>query len=130
VQYAFPRCLVLVDESQRYVETRFEDGSKVGSTPNTDEHTMATAADLGYGTDTWSMSRDHELAHTWLAHQDGKDWSVTMWHLAHPDDPNRPSEDQIAYEEQRVLDFQRDLVKDEPRPWDLADVPAKQPLTW
>ena len=130
MQYAFPHCAVLVDDERRYVETRFPDGTKVGSTPNVDEHSLSVSADLGYGLDTWSMSRDHELSHTWLAHMDGKPWSMTMHHLAHPDDADRPSPDRIAEEEARVLDFQRSLDKDQPRPWELSDVPRKLPLPW
>jgi hypothetical protein len=130
VQYVFPGCAVLVDESGRYVETRFPDGSKVGSTPNDDPHTLDVAADLGYGTDTWSMSRDHEVAHTWLAMLDGQPHSRTMWRLAHPYDDDLPDDAEVAEEEQRVLDFQRTIDKTGPRPWDLADVPAKAPLAW
>lgn len=130
MRYVYPRCVVLVDEGARYVETRFEDGTKVGSTPNRDGHSLRTAADLGYGEDTWTMSRDHELAHSWLAHLDGRPWSPTMWRLAHPHAVDLPTDDEVAYEEARVLDFQRRLDKSAPRPWDEADVPAKEPLSW
>ena len=130
VQFVFPHCAVLVDEAQRYVETRFPDGAKVGSTPNHDPHTMRMAADLGYGDDTFAMSRDHEVAHTWLAHLDGGRWSPTMWRLAHPDDPANPDDDAVAEEEARVLDFQRGLDKGAPRPWEVADVPTVEPLPW
>lgn len=126
----FPFCVVLVDEDAHYVETRFEDGNKVGSTPNRDAHTLRVAEELGYGDDTWTMSRDHELSHSWLAHQDGLRWSPTMWRLAHPDGDDLPDDDAVAYEEARVLEFQRTLDKQSARPWDLADVPAKEPLVW
>ena len=130
MQYDFPRCAVLVDEPGQYVETRFPDGTTVGSTPNRDPHTLATALDLGYGDDTFAMSSDHELAHTWLAHLDGRPWSPTMWRLAHPDGDELPDDAEVAEEEQRVLDFQRTLDKAAPRPWDAADVPTKSPLPW
>jgi hypothetical protein len=130
VRYVFPFCIVLVDEQACYVETRFDDGNKVGSTPNRDPHTLRVAEDLGYGADTWTMSRDHEIAHTWLAHQDGLRWSPTMWRLAHPDGDDLPDDAAVAHEEARVLDFQRALDKEAARPWDLADVPAKEPLVW
>lgn len=129
MQYVFPQCAVLVDEEARYVETRFPDGSKVGSTPNDDPHTLAVARDLGY-TDTFAMSRDHEIAHSWLAHLDGKPWSRTMWRLAHPYDGDLPNDSEVAEEEMRVLEFQRTLDKAAPRPWDIADVPEKAPLVW
>jgi hypothetical protein len=130
VQYVFPGCAIFVDEEARYVETRFPDGAKVGSTPNDDAHTMRVAVDLGYGTDTWSMSRDHEIAHSWLAHLDGREWSRTMWRLAHPDDPTVPDDAEVAEEEQRILEFQATLDKTGPRPWDLADIPRKEPISW
>jgi hypothetical protein len=130
VQYVFPSCAVLVDERGRYVETRFPDGTKVGSTPNDDPHTLRTAADLGYGVDTFAMSRDHEVAHTWLAHLAGRPWSPTMWRLAHPYDDDLPNDDEVAREEATVLAFQRTIDKAQPRPWDLADVPEKAPLPW
>jgi hypothetical protein len=130
VQYRFPHCAVLVDEEARYVETRFEDGTKVGSTPNLDAHTLNTAIQLGYGDDTWAMSRDHELAHTWLALLDDKPWSLTMWRLAHPDGDDLPNDAEVAQEEARVLAFQLGLDKERPRPWDEAEIPAKAPLAW
>ena len=130
MRYVFPFCTVLVDEAGRYVETRFEDGTKVGSTPNRDPHTLNVAEELGYGDDTWAMSRDHELSHTWLAHLDGRGWSPTMWRLAHPEDDDLPDDDAVAHEEARVLEFQRTLDKTGPRPWDVADVPRREPLVW
>lgn len=130
MQYAFPGCAVIVDEKARYVETRFPDGTKVGSTPNFDDQTLRTAADLGYGTDTFAVSRDHEIAHTWLAHLEGLPHSPTMWRLAHPYGDNLPNDDEVAHEEAKVLEFQRTLDKAAPRPWDEADVPTKESLPW
>jgi hypothetical protein len=130
VQYAFPGCAVLVDTPARYVETRFADGTRVGSTPNRDAHSLRLAEELGYGDDTWTMSRDHELAHTWLAHLSGRAWSRTMWHLAHPDDPSSPSAEEVAEEEAAVLAFQAALDKAAPRPWDVEVPPERGPLPW
>ena len=130
MQYEFPNCAVLVDEQGRYVETRFPDGTKVGSTPNRDPHTLRTAAELGYGDDTFAMSRDHEISHSWLALLDGRPHSPTMWRLAHPYGDELPDDAQVAEEEARVLAFQRTLDKRAPRPWDLADVPKKSDLPW
>ncbi len=130
MQYVFPSCSILVDNAAQYVETRFGDGTKVGSTPNRDAHSRRVAAGLGYGDDTWSMSRDHEVAHTWLAHLAGLPWSPTMWRLAHPWDPDLPDDAQVAEEEAMVLRFQGTLDKAALRPWDLAEVPAKAPLRW
>jgi len=130
VRYIFPSCAVLVDEDSQYVETRFPDGTKVGSTPNRDDHSLRVAAELGYGDDTWTMSRDHELSHSWLAHLAGGGCSPTMWRLAHPESSAVPDDVQVAEEETAILDFQRSLDKRSPRPWDLAAVPSKAPLSW
>jgi hypothetical protein len=130
VQYLYPRCTVIFDEAAQYVETRFDDGATVGSTPNDDPHTLRMAADLGYGTDTWTMSRDHEMAHTWLAHQAGLPWSPTFWRIAHPEAEGSIGDDEVAEEEAKVLSFQRALDKQQPRPWDLSDVPTIDALPW
>jgi hypothetical protein len=124
VQYEFPGCVVYVDERERYVETRFPDGAKVGSTPNLDPHTLDVMAELGYD-DTFAMSRDHELAHSWLAMLAGLPHSPTLWRLAHPHADGLPDDAAVAEEEARVLAFQRTLDKSGPRPWDLAPVPRK-----
>ncbi|MCU1362114.1 MAG: hypothetical protein JWN99_3403 [Ilumatobacteraceae bacterium] len=130
MQYLFPRCTVIIDEAARYVETRFEDGSTVGSTPNTDDHTLQLADELGYGADTWTMSKDHEICHTWLAHLDGEPWSATFWRIAHPDLTGAIGDDEVADEEARVLAFQRTLPKDQPRPWDTGSITVDHSLPW
>ena len=130
MQYVFPQCRVLVDAASRYVETQFPDGTKVGSTPNRDPHSLNVAEGLGYGDDTWTMSRDHEMGHTWLAHLNGLPWSPTMWRLAHPDRSDVPDDATVAEEEATVLAFQATMAKDQPRPWDVADVPTKEALPW
>jgi hypothetical protein len=130
VLYRFPHCEVAVDEAQRYVETRFADGTKVGSTPNDDGWTLHVAADLGYGQDSWTMSKDHEIAHTWMAHLRGLRWSATMWRLAHPRALEAVGDAEVADEEAAVLEFQRSIDKVAARPWDLATVPTKARLRW
>ena len=130
MQYVFPHCRVIVDEDTRYVESRMEDGTKVGATANRDDHSLAIAEELGYGDDTWTMSRDHELSHTWLAHLAGLPWSPTMWRLAHPDSPDVADDVAVAEEEARVLDFQRSLDKSKPRPWETSDEVDRQPNSW
>jgi hypothetical protein len=131
VIYVFPGCRVLVDEAARYLETRFPDGTKVPAAPNTDPRSLAMADELGYGDDTWAMSRDHEITHTWLAHLDGTEISPVLWRLAHPQGPPpQPTPTEIAEEEARALTFQAKLDKQTPRPWDDADVPMKEPLLW
>jgi hypothetical protein len=130
VQYLYPHCTVIIDEEAQYIETRFADGATVGSTPNQDAHTLRMAEALGYGTDTWAMSRDHEMAHTWLAHVAGMPWSNTFWRIAHPTADGSIGDDEVADEETRVLDFQRQLDKAGARPWDVADVPKLDTLPW
>ncbi len=130
MQFVFPRCRVLVDEDARYVETRFEDGTKVGSTPNVDVGALLMGADLGYGEDTWHMSRDHEMSHTWLAHLDRRPWSPTMWRLAHPQCSEVAGDAEVAEEEAQVLEFQRRLDKAAERPWDACSTLSKLPLPW
>jgi hypothetical protein len=130
VQYLYPHCTVIIDEGSRYVETRFADGATVGSTPNQDAHTLWLADDLGYGTDTWAMSKDHEMAHTWLAHAAGLRWSPTFWRIAHPSADDSIGDEEVAREETQVLEFQRALDKAGPRPWDQSDVPSVDTLPW
>jgi hypothetical protein len=129
VRYEFPSCCVLVDEQARYVETRFPDQTRVGATPNHDGHSLRMALDLGYP-DTWSMSRDHELTHTWLAYRAGLAWSPTMWRLAHPDISDVAGDDEVAEEEALVLAFQQRLDKESVRPWDDSAVPVRRALVW
>jgi hypothetical protein len=130
VQYFFRGCIVIVDAANRYVETRFADGCSIGSTPNDDPHTFDVAVDLGYGDDTWTMSRDHELAHTWLAHVEGLDWSATMWRLAHPHLVGSLGDVEVSEEETRVLDFQRLIDKTVTRPWDRGEIAVVDELPW
>jgi hypothetical protein len=130
VQYLYPHCTVIIDEAARYIETRFRDGAKVGSTPNRDEHSLRLAEDLGYGNDTWMMSKDHEMAHTWLAHLAGLPWSETFWRVAHPDAEGSAGDEQVAEEEALVLEFQRRLDKRAARPWDEGSIPTTDTLPW
>ena len=127
VEYVFPGCSVLVDEEQQYIETRFPDGTKVPAAPNIDNDSVYTAWDLGYEGDTWAMTRDHELAHTWLAFLAGHPHSPVLWRVAHEEGL---SEDWVREEEARVLEWQRGFDKGEHRPWDLSvDIP-RMPSPW
>lgn len=87
-------------------------------------------AGLGYGHDTWLMSRDHELSHTWLAYLDLQALSPTMWRLAHPHSSDVAGDVEVAEEEARVLEFQRRLDKGGARPWDTSAAIEKLPLPW
>lgn len=46
---------------------------------------VALAHSLGYGGDTWAMSRDHELLHSWLAVRRGLPFSPTLWAVSRGD---------------------------------------------
>src|SRR5215218_7908658 len=69
--YCFPDCTVTVDEERRILTTAFYDGTGVHAAPGIDDADVQRAHELGYAGDTWAMSRDHELSHTWLAHTRG-----------------------------------------------------------
>jgi hypothetical protein len=120
-EYVFAGCTVIVDEEHRYLETWFPDGTRVPAAPNYDAASIERAHDLGYEGDTWAMTRDHELAHSWLAVTSGLGQSPTLWHLAHPE-AEPLGEHDVNGEEARVLRFQRTLSKPGPRPWDVAQV--------
>ena len=77
------------------------------------------------------MSRNHELAHAWVAHIDSLDHSPTMWRLAHPEMQGSIGDVEVSQEETRVLEFQRQLDKASARPWDLApDIVVVESLPW
>jgi hypothetical protein len=114
--YHFAECVVEVDDARQYLVTRFSDGTYVDATPNRDEGSLRTASELGYGDDTWAMSRDHELAHSWLAFPDV---SPMLWALAHGSTASR-------VEETTVMEFQRSLDKSAPRPWDQVSAATKE----
>lgn len=59
-------CEIRIWEDAQVLETRFEDGLKVPAAPNYDEQSLATAAALGYGSDTWMLSKQHEISHSLL----------------------------------------------------------------
>lgn len=93
-----------------YLETVFEDGLKVPAAANYDEQSLATAAALGYGTDTWALSRDHELAHSLLMTAIGYQHSLVLRGVAlraaggRKEDYVTPV--QSAWEEGLVIGFQ------------------------
>lgn len=106
-------CTIEWDNDQQWLVTRFPDGTQVPATPNHRPEDIALATELGYP-NTWEMSRDHELAHTWLAVREGRDFSPVLWAVAHrtvlpPGQADR--------EEARVIEFQRSLDKRARRPW-------------
>lgn len=65
-------------EEHQILATRFSDGLSVTAAPNYDEQSLAMAAMLGYGSDTWMLSKHHELIHTLLAVARGKPYSPVL----------------------------------------------------
>lgn len=120
IVYRIGEASIHVDDGRCWLETVFFDGSRVPACPEDTDEYRATALRLGYGADTWSMCRDHELGHSWLAVSRGVgefaarlDYSPTLWAVAH----GGVFWDAVR-EEKVVLEWQRQLVKDGPRPWD------------
>ena len=115
---AFPKALVIIDASERYLETRFFDGTSVPALAEDTPENVARAAELGYtGEDpVWEMTRDHDLWHSWLA---APDVSPVLWGLAHPD--QKPEGWRAAMEESDALDAAQHQDKARPRPWERAD---------
>lgn len=91
-------------EHGHYLVTEFPDGTKVKAAPNYDQDSFNRAHNLGYGRDTWSMSRDHEILHTWIAQLMDEPWSPTLWCVAHH---CKPEKGLFYREECLVFDFQR-----------------------
>jgi hypothetical protein len=100
-------CVITIDDDARRLVTRFPDGSELPATGNADPESVARAHDLGHAGDTWAMSRDHEIAHSFLAARAGRPCSPTLYHAANPDSPVGADPEERLREECRVLTFQR-----------------------
>ena len=96
----------------KYLETVFEDRTKIGATPDP-ERDYDTARAYGYGSDTTALWLDHDPAHSWLAQKNGMPVSPALWAAAHDQAKERyrrstlATWDEQAKEESYVLDFQR-----------------------
>lgn len=97
---------VTVDEDERRVTTRFEDGSVLVAAPNYSHEHVLRAKRLGYSGDdpVWQMTRDHDRAHSLLAAWLGKPHSPVLYGEATGD---RPDDGLAANEEALVLLLQR-----------------------
>lgn len=98
---------VQVDEENQYLATVFEDGSRVPAKPHDTDAYRATAADHGYGTDTWAMCLDHEIGHTICAQRNGLPYSPTLWAVAHGQPKHTSIPGEMYAEEEMVLAWQR-----------------------
>jgi SAM-dependent methyltransferase len=72
-----------VNSAPGYTETCYHDGTRVTAIPEDSDQYRANAMELGYGMDTASLSRDHEILHTFLAEALGYGSSPTLWAVAH-----------------------------------------------
>lgn len=103
-----PYTLVRVWNSEAWMATRI-DGYPFVSTGNPgNSAAVALANELGYRGDTWAMSRDHELLHSWLSVRRGLPFSPTLWAVSRGD--KRLTADAIReWEEGDVLAVQKFL---------------------
>lgn len=113
-RYIFQSCVVEVNDEEQRLVTRFPDDTSVYACANHDDASVAMAHELGYDGDTWAMSRDHELAHHWLAMPDVSD---VMWSMAH----HTPGDEKWWEEELRVLEYQKSLNKSSVREWEMLN---------
>lgn len=89
-----------------WLRTTFPDGSHLDASVNYDAEAYHWAREFGYGTDTASMFREHEVAHTFLALKLHLPYSPTLYHTAHPETAEVSTKRRLA-EEALVADFQR-----------------------
>lgn len=100
--------VVRVYDDERYLETRFPDGTKVPAMPQNTESYRAKAQELGYGEDVWRMCKEHEMAHTELMQALGLEYSPTLWAVAHGHKRGIPgNQGEMGAEEDLVLAYQR-----------------------
>jgi hypothetical protein len=105
-EIAIGACVIRIWPETHYLETCFIGGTKVPAAPNPDDPaSVALAARLGYtGPDAcWQLSRAHEALHTWIAVQEGLDFSPTLWYVAYH---VKPPPGLMRDEEARVLALQ------------------------
>jgi hypothetical protein len=97
---------VTVDEDERRVTTRFEDGASLVAAPNYAVEHRDRARELGYSGDdpVWQMTRDHDRAHSLLAAWLGQPHSPVLYGEA---TGNAPDPALAANEEALVLLLQK-----------------------
>jgi hypothetical protein len=101
----FPECTVRISFANKRIETEFADGAICEAEPQDTDAYRFTAEQLGYGSDTWRMCYEHELAHTLLAIADGLPYSQVLWDVAHGQEGLQSH----VGEESAVLTLQRDI---------------------
>jgi hypothetical protein len=100
--------VVYVSNSERWMSSKVQGFAVVATGNAGDPDAVALAHDLGYDGDTWAMSRDHELLHSWLSVRRGLPFSPTLWATSRGD--KRLTADAIReWEEGDVLSLQKFL---------------------
>lgn len=110
----FSSCLSKIKVENAYIETIFEDDTKVPALPQYNPVSLFTSHDLGYEDDIKRMTIDHELLHTFLSEFAGLKYSPTLWSVAHQQNLEVEGVIEIwrQYEEEAlVLSFQKYLKK-------------------
>lgn len=120
--YTFKNCHVHVDTDNSWTCTRYLDGTEVPATPHYDTSYKYWADYCGYGEDVAVLSREHEISHTFLSEKLGREYSYTLWDVAHGVTPEGERLDLHTSEEGLVLAFQRYLNTGEVRS-ELEDYP-------
>ena len=95
--------LIKIWEEFRTISTTFPDGSELIACPEDNDAYRKTAKDLGYGEDTWSMCKSHEILHTSIAVGEGKKYSRGLWRAAQGIDADNIDRE----EEAKVLKIQK-----------------------
>jgi hypothetical protein len=108
--YEFSHCWVHVDTDNSWTSTNFKDGTSVPATPNSDDQYKYWANYCGYA-DLSQMSREHEIAHTYISEKIGRKYSQTLWDVAHGVPTSADQIKEHQKEEGLVLAFQRFLNK-------------------
>ncbi len=83
ITFQFSRCHLDYWPTREYLETVFEDGSRVEASPMDDLEYRATAGKLGYGRDVMRMCLHHEFIHSLRAEILGLPYSQVLWDVAH-----------------------------------------------
>lgn len=112
IVYRFPHDVIVeVWPDERHLRTTFGDGTCVPAQPHDNAAYLSTAIGCGYETSDpcWDLCRDHELAHTWLAHALRDEHSLTLWLIAHGATRVALSHPAVGREERDVLAYQTRL---------------------
>jgi hypothetical protein len=94
----FEHCRFEADPTCWYAQTVFHDATFVPATPQDKPYYRYEARCLGYGSDVWRVSWEHEIAHLLLARH-RRERPRALWNVAHGIDEPGP----VGLEERAVL---------------------------